>query len=38
VGAKGWAKALWEQAIYYKKNKLLEQYMVVNEAPVVSGT
>jgi len=41
VGAKGWAKALLEQAIYYKRNMLLEQSMVVNETPVVtdiSGT
>ena len=38
VGAKGWAKALLEQAIYYKRNMLSEQS---NEAPVVtdiSGT
>jgi hypothetical protein len=38
VGAKGWAKALWGQAMYYQKNRLLEQS---NEAPVVtciSGT
>ena len=34
VGAKGWAKALWGQAICYQRNKLLEQS---NEAPVVTG-
>jgi len=38
VGTKGWARALWGQAIYHQRNKLLEQS---NEAPVVaciSGT
>ncbi|MCX5838694.1 MAG: cobyrinate a,c-diamide synthase [Deltaproteobacteria bacterium] len=38
AGTKGWAKTLWEQAIDYQRNKLLEQS---NEAPVVtdiSGT
>jgi cobyrinic acid a,c-diamide synthase len=34
LGAKGWARALWGQAIYYQKNRLLEQS---NEAPVVTG-
>ena len=33
VGAKGWANALLEQAIYYKRNMLSEQS---NEAPVVT--
>jgi cobyrinic acid a,c-diamide synthase len=36
VGAKGWAKAIWEQAIsYHQRNMLSEQS---NEAPVFSGT
>ena len=34
VGAKGWAKALLGQAIYYKRNMLSEQS---NEAPVVTA-
>jgi cobyrinic acid a,c-diamide synthase len=41
VGAEGWAKALFEQAIQYKQKMSLEKSMVVNEAPFVtdiSGT
>jgi cobyrinic acid a,c-diamide synthase len=39
VGAKGWAQALWEQAISYNKRNMLSEQS--NEAPVVtdiSGT
>jgi cobyrinic acid a,c-diamide synthase len=39
VGAKGWAKALWEQAISYNKRSMLSEQS--NEAPAVtdiSGT
>jgi hypothetical protein len=36
AGAKGWAEAFVEQAIGYKRNMLLEQFVVVNEAPVVT--
>ena len=41
VGAEGWAKALFEQAIQYKQKMSLEKSMVVQAAPVVtdiSGT
>jgi cobyrinic acid a,c-diamide synthase len=41
AGAKGWAKALLEQAVCHKGSRLLEKSMVVNETPVVmdlSGT
>ena len=34
-GAKGWAKALLEQAVYYQKNVSLEQTIAVDEAPEV---
>lgn len=39
VGAKGWAKAIWEQAVSYQQGKMLSEQS--NEAPVVtdiSGT
>jgi cobyrinic acid a,c-diamide synthase len=35
-GAKGWARALLEQAIYYQKHKSLEQTMAVDEVPIVT--